>query len=208
MARWPTGPFTVGRTGCYGCVRRTPADGACGVVKHPCTHRGVDIFASDSSVFAPEGGTIVAIADGKSAPWGGYGPGVIAMLGDSGVYHVLTHLNPRKTKVKLHQRVLEGLHLGNFDTEIAHVHYEVRRALTGPSVTNTMDPVGWLKAQRALVSLEVDQPIKYPTASKLKPFLIGFAVVGGLVGIGWLAFDATRIAARSPIAGAYRWRYH
>ncbi len=145
MSRWPTGPFTLRRTGCYGCVRRSSSDGACGVTGYPCVHYGMDLFASSREVVAPERGRVVAVADGSSAPWTGYGPGVIVIAGASGVFHLMGHLQWSSIRVRVGDELVEGQRLADFDPEIAHTHYEVRRQLTGPSKTNTIDPEAWLR---------------------------------------------------------------
>lgn len=148
MARWPTSRFVTRRTGCYGCKRATSADGGCGVHGYPCTHWGMDLFAgADRSVVAPEAGTVVAVSDGGSPPWSGFGPGVVVIAGDSGVFHLLSHLEYASVRVWIGLRVAEGTPIGRFDARIAHCHYEVRRKLTGPSSENTIDPSKWMAAQ-------------------------------------------------------------
>jgi|GEM_PF-4108953 len=148
MARWPTGPFSTHRTGCYGCKRMSSADGGCGVHGYPCTHWGMDLFAgSDRRVVAPESGVVVAVANGSSPPWSGFGPGVVVIRGASGVFHLLSHLEFSSIQVGVGLPVSEGTPIGQYDARIAHTHYEVRRKLTGPSAENTIDPSVWLKAQ-------------------------------------------------------------
>lgn len=148
MARWPTGPFTLGRTGCYGCRRLSSADGGCGVHGYPCTHWGMDLFAgSDRRVVAPESGVVVAVANGSAPPWSGFGPGVVVVRGVSGVFHLLSHLEYSTIQVGVGLPVSEGTPIGKYDARIAHTHYEVRRKLTGPSAENTIDPKVWLEAQ-------------------------------------------------------------
>lgn len=148
MARWPTGKFHTARTGCYGCRRLSPSDGGCGVKGYPCTHWGMDLFAgSDRRVYAPEDGAVVAVSDGRSPPWSGFGPGVVVIRGKSGVFHLLSHLELDSIRVVPGMAVSEGFQVGVYDGRIAHVHYEVRRNLTGPSDTNTIDPTAWMEAQ-------------------------------------------------------------
>ena len=148
MARWPTGTFHTARTGCYGCKRMSSADGGCGVHGYPCTHWGMDLFAgSDRRVVAPESGVVVAVANGSSPPWSGFGPGVVVMQGASGVFHLLSHLEFSSIRVGIGLPVSEGTPIGQYDGRIAHTHYEVRRKLTGPSAENTIDPAVWLKEQ-------------------------------------------------------------
>jgi len=181
MARWPTGPFSTHRTGCYSCVRRTAADGGCGVHGYPCVHRGVDLFADDPHVFAPEAGTVVAVSDGKSAPWVGYGPGIIVIKGESGVYHLLAHLTSSTIGVSYGQWVQEGQPLAQFAASYGHTHYEVRKKLTGPSETNTIDPNVWLAT--AVVTAGAR-----PSTTREIPWGLLGLLLGGLVGIGWLTY--------------------
>lgn len=143
MTRWPTAPSSPHRTGCYGCKRISPADGACGVHGYPCTHWGVDCFTFVRDVWAPEAGTVVAVSDGSSAPFVGYGPGIVLIRGVSGVYHLLAHLQAGTTVVSVGQQLAEGAPIAKFDPGMGHCHYEVRRSPTGPSETNTIDPVAW-----------------------------------------------------------------
>jgi murein DD-endopeptidase MepM/ murein hydrolase activator NlpD len=148
MARWPSGPFSSRRTGCYGCRRETPSDGGCGVHGYPCTHWGVDTFAITPEIYAPEAGVVVAVSDGQSPPFSGYGPGVVLMKGASGFYHLLAHLDLSSIKVSKGEQIAEGTLVGKFNARYAHCHYEVRIKPTGPSVTNTIDPEKWLAAQK------------------------------------------------------------
>lgn len=148
MARWPTSPFTIAGTRGYGAVRRTAADGGCGIGSYPCTHWGMDLVPKDKDarVYAPEAGTIVDIAY-NTAPYVGYGPSSINMLGRSGVYHLLAHLDSSTIAVVPGQPVFEGTLLARFDAAHAHTHYEVRKARTGTSSTNTVDPELWMATQ-------------------------------------------------------------
>jgi hypothetical protein len=146
MPRWPTAPFDPHRTGCYRCQRMTPADGACGVHDYPCTHWGIDTFTLDGSrnVWAPERAVVVAVSDGNSAPFVGYGPGVVLLHGVSGVYHLLAHLDADTIRVTPGQQLDEATPIGLFNSDIGHCHYEVRREPVGPSESNTIDPSRWL----------------------------------------------------------------
>lgn len=147
MPRWPTAPYSTHRTGCYGCKRLTPADGGCGVRGYPCTHWGIDTFTHGSrDVWAPEDGVIVAVSDGGSPPFSGYGPGVVLMKGVSGMYHLLAHLERASIQVRQGMPVAEGRPIGRFDAGYAHCHYEIRKAPTGPSETNTINPEEWHRA--------------------------------------------------------------
>lgn len=165
MARWPSGPYSTRRTGCYGCKRITSADGGCGVHGYPCTHWGVDLFAVTPQIWAPELSVVVAVADGSAAPFRGYGPGVILLQGASGVYHLFAHMGT--IAVKVGQRLAEGDYLGTFDKAYGHSHWEVRRQKTGPSETNTIDPNAWFRAQGGSSSVAT------------------LFVLAGLLGAGW-----------------------
>jgi len=144
MPRWPTGPFTLHRTGCYRCVRNTPADGSCGIGTHPCMHPGDDLFAASTQVYAPDSGVVVATGDGRSAPWVGYNPGIIEIRGDSGKYLLMAHLDFDTITVKVGDRVVEGQPIARFNADVAHCHFEVRHKPYGPWETNTMDPAVWV----------------------------------------------------------------
>lgn len=168
MPRWPTAPFSTHRTGCYGCKRMTPSDGGCGVHGYPCTHWGVDTFTGGSrAVVAPEDATVVAVSDGGSPPFSGYGPGVVLLKGKSGYYHLLSHLELGSIKVMPGMQISEGSSIGFFDAGHGHCHYEVRRKPTGRSETNTIDPAVW---QRSIGSSRVGILL----------------VLGGLVAAGYL----------------------
>jgi murein DD-endopeptidase MepM/ murein hydrolase activator NlpD len=153
----------------------------------------MDLFAVSPDVFAPESGTIVRITDGKSTPFSGYGPGVVLMHGDSGFYHLLSHLVLSSINVRSGQRVLDGQRIARFDPEIRHTHYEVRREATGPSETNTVNPLLWFASrQRQLVATAPPKP-KEP--SNTGGVLVGAVIVTGLVGLGWLAVRAAKYTA-------------
>lgn len=153
MPRLPVASFTIGRTGCYGCVRWTKADGGCGISGHPCTHWGLDLFGKGSrNVISPADGEVVAVAPGSGPPWSGYGPMVVAIRG-GGKYLVMTHLD--RAVVAKGDRVREGQLIGTFDADYGHTHFEVRHELTGPSSTNTMDPFAWLAGERAWSALKL-----------------------------------------------------
>lgn len=187
MARYPTGPFTTRRTGCYLCRRITPADGSCGVRGYPCTHFGLDLFATSPGVFAPEAGTIVDVSDGTRPPYVGYNPGVILMRGVSGAYHLLGHMEFNTIRVRPGQFVLEGTQLGQFNQDVGHVHYEIRRTPTGSSDTNTIDPARWLADQQALAPSDASSGLS--TTQKL---VIAMFATAGLGGIAWLTLRTAR----------------
>ena len=195
MARFPTGPFDTHRTGCFGCVRQTPADGSCGIGGFPCQHFGLDLFATSPQVFAPEDGTVIDVADGSAAPFVGFGPGVIVIQGDSGFFHLLGHLSFNTIKVQQGQRVVEGQPLATFDPGIGHTHWEVRQQRLGSTPPNTIDPNIWLQQEQALDAAAV--PEEEPSGAG--KFFVGLLVVGGLVGLSWLALRAAkRVAVANP----------
>lgn len=98
MARLPVAPpARITPHGAFGYQRRTAADGRCGYRnKYPCTHLGVDLAApKGAQVVAPESGyVVVASYDNVTQPLRGYGPGAVVFLGDSGMRHILGHLDP------------------------------------------------------------------------------------------------------------------
>ncbi len=149
MARVPPiSPLKMPRTGAFLALRSSAADGACGVHGYPCRHPGVDVLgALGQPVQAPEGGKVVAQADGSSPPWVGYGPWLIVILGDSGKYHLLGHLAPGSSTVAVGQRVEMGQVVGRIGSA-GHTHWEVRTRLTPPAgmtnQENNMDPVVWV----------------------------------------------------------------
>jgi murein DD-endopeptidase MepM/ murein hydrolase activator NlpD len=135
----------------------TSADGGCGVKGYPCTHWGVDTFTIDGSrdVWAPEAGTVVAVANGSSPPFSGYGPGIVLMLGASGVYHLLAHLDYSTIDVREGQQLAEGEPIAMFSEAYGHCHYEIRLAPTGPSDVNTVDPVAWHAGATGITTGEI-----------------------------------------------------
>ena len=90
-------PLRVTPHGAFGFARKTTADGRCGYAnRYPCVHRGVDLAAPKGTpVYAPESGAVVVSAsDNDTPPLRGYGPGAVVFLGDSGLRHVLGHMDP------------------------------------------------------------------------------------------------------------------
>lgn len=190
MARFPTGPFDTHRTGCFGCVRQTAADGSCGIGTFPCQHFGVDMFATSPQVFAPEDGTVIDVADGNSAPFVGYGPGVVLMQGKSGFFHLLSHLDFNSIAVRPGQVIPEGMLVAKFDADTGHTHWEVRKQRLGSIPPNTIDPNQWLKDQLALV-----KPVTPTSSSTGVKVAAGLVAVGSVVGLSWLALRLARSAA-------------
>lgn len=148
------------------------------------------MFATSPQVFAPENGTVIDVANGASAPFVGFGPGVIVIRGDSGFFHLLAHLNFSTINVRQGQRVGEGQLLATFDPRIGHTHWEVRQQRLGSKPPNTIDPNIWLRGQLAIAAAT---PAK--SESGVGKLFVGLLVVGGLVGLGWLALRTAKRAA-------------
>lgn len=150
----PIWPLVVGNNGSFMAVRSSPAQGACGVSGYPCKHPGVDVNgAYGTPVVAPEGGTVVQIANGASSPFGGYGPWLIVLKGDSGKYHLLGHLSPTTSGMApVGMRVEAGQQVGT-TSSANHTHWEVRKkavpdfAHGESNATNNEDPIAWLSSQ-------------------------------------------------------------
>lgn len=116
-------------------------------------HWGLDIPARPTTaVVAPESMTVVEVWTGDVAPFVGYGPAGVLAKGDSGVYHLLAHLDPlawtddnRPTKG---QRFDVGEQVGFPSPTVSpsHVHWEVRiKPIDSPATRggNTLDPRAW-----------------------------------------------------------------
>ena len=114
----------------------------------------------DTPCRAPESGTIVETFESNrprpgdrrfSRPpgWSGYGPRGALLRGDSGVWHLLAHLD--HVRVQAGQRVNEGDVVG-VGSVVHHVHWEVRtqaRPSAGAAVVEvTLDPGAWLEGRR------------------------------------------------------------
>lgn len=105
-------------------------------------HAGVDLGSAASIVVAPESALVVVarrarrprdVANGIGHPasWDGYGPAVVVLLGDSGWYHVLAHLDAPPHLFTEGRRVEEGQALGRV-RQLGHVHWETRARLRPP----------------------------------------------------------------------------
>lgn len=147
----PIYPMNIGATGFYKSVRATPAQGACGTKGHPCMHPGVDLGGyRGTKVVAPEAGQIVLVADGNSAPWGGYGPWLVVIRGESGRYHLLAHLDPATAGMgPMGTPVDAGQQVGT-TSSANHTHWEVRTKMVPnfaggeDNFSNNSDPLAWL----------------------------------------------------------------
>lgn len=149
MPQSPIYPLIVGNNGAFLAVRSSPAQGACGVSGYPCKHPGTDVNGKRGTrVVAPENGTVVAVANGASPPFSGYGPWLVMIHGSSGVFHLLSHLDPATSSLShVGKRVRAGDVVGTVSSA-NHTHWEVRTKITpgagGTNFTNNQDPVAWL----------------------------------------------------------------
>lgn len=149
----PIYPLIVGNHGGYMEVRSSPSDGSCGVSSYPCKHPGVDVYGPQGTrVVAPESGVVMAIADGNSSPWVGYGPYLAVIRGDvSGKFHLLAHLEPSSATLALFgQHVTAGQQIGT-TSNANHTHWEVRNKQIPDwqhgetNYENGIDPIAWLR---------------------------------------------------------------
>src|SRR5262245_35365315 len=98
MARAPVEPQSTPAGGRYLAPRTDCPSGAA-----TCTHFGIDLHGKQGTpILAPEGGIVVvsravATTGYNDPPFSGYGPGVVLMLGDSGVWHLMGHVRPSST---------------------------------------------------------------------------------------------------------------
>jgi murein DD-endopeptidase MepM/ murein hydrolase activator NlpD len=152
-------------------------------------HFGVDLAGTAGDpVGSPEAGTVAEVwgvdTDGTRADnttvaadgrFDGYGPAGVLIKGDSGVFHLLAHLDPQgwlaptETSLSLPptiavprervfvpakgDKVLEGEQVGRMPTHVGaagpHVHWEVRKQpIDNPTTRelNTVDPSAWVAA--------------------------------------------------------------
>lgn len=178
----PIYPLVQGGHGGYLEVRASPADGSCGVGSYPCKHPGLDVYGPQGTpVVAPESGVVVAVANGASSPWGGYGPWLIVIQGEGGKFHLLAHLDPNTSDMAtMGQQVKAGDQVGT-TSSANHTHWEVREKLvpdyahgeTGFDIIE--DPVLWL------------------AAASLTSGSIGSIVVLGVVGVFiWMLYKRGR----------------
>lgn len=117
-------------------------------------------MTSTTPCVAPESGEVVNVFESnrpiagtprfsRPAGFSGYGPRGVVLRGDSGVWHLLGHLD--SVLVRVGERVAEGQTVG-VGSVVHHVHWEVRvaaRPASGQAVVEvTLDPVAWLRGER------------------------------------------------------------
>ena len=147
----PIAPLVIGNNGAWLAVRSSPAQGSCGVSGYPCKHPGVDVVGRAGTVVrAPEAGMIAFAADGSASPFGGYGPWLVLVRGDSGKFHLLGHLDPAdRNRAPIGLRVAAGQPVG-ITSAANHTHWEVRTKMVpdfargDTNFTNNTDPIAWL----------------------------------------------------------------
>lgn len=115
-------------------------------------HAALDLHNKGRAVVAPESGRVVfsvlTIPAGRS-PFGGFGPSVVVLQGDSGYYHWLGHVvDPI---VKRNQYVQVGdVVAKSAGTKVPHVHWSVRKVNIPYKKdaywpwTVSVDPYRWL----------------------------------------------------------------
>lgn len=145
----PILPVKVTPHGAWRYARKDPSDGSCGVRAYPCFHPGVDLYGpAGTKVYAPEDGVVVAVGNGASKPWTGYGPWIVVIKGASGIYHLLAHLSPAQAALALvGARVAAGQLVG-VTSSANHVHWEIRIVATSAEWANKVDPFAWLTRAR------------------------------------------------------------
>lgn len=210
MVRIPVDPVRVTPHGRYGSWRNTPADGGCGVGKHPCRHLGVDLAgAKGQEVYAPESGIILEVARGLERPWRGYNPGLAILAGRSGFIHLMAHLDEEVvarwgeaqlfgSAPKLYpiaRPVSEGQLVGYIGVD--HCHWEVREL--GPKEKRPWglrtNPAAWWAERAAGVvpSEEIESlfgEMSDPSASTVvDPGHDSGSGLGTLLAL-WVAFEA------------------
>jgi murein DD-endopeptidase MepM/ murein hydrolase activator NlpD len=156
----PITPLVIGNHGAWRYVRKSSAQGSCGVSGYPCFHPGVDLYGrAGTPVVSPEAGVVVIAADGSAPPFVGYGPWVILIRGQSGRYHLLSHLDPGGSHLApIGKAVAEGELVGK-TSDANHTHWEVRMRPTPgagrTNLANNLDPIGWMKGVGSIVLIAV-----------------------------------------------------
>ncbi len=146
----PMAVMTVSPHGSFGYVRTSGDTGGC-PKGYPCTHPGVDLLApAGTPIRAPESGVVIARGDGLSPPFTGYNPFVVALLGDSGKYHLLAHMSMATAHLApIGGRIAAGQVVGSVG--VNHLHWELRTRVTPSSGSTNMqnngDPLVWLASE-------------------------------------------------------------
>lgn len=157
--RLPVDRYRVSPHGGYAKVRLTPADGACGIGTHPCTHPGLDMvpLVPHEWCVAPEHCVVRFVArDNATKPLSGYGPGAVLVQG-WGVWHVLGHLDPTTfvDGVERGRVFRAGERIARISLSANHVHWELRTVELPPRgdarIPLTRNPLRWLR-ERELVA--------------------------------------------------------
>lgn len=126
-------------------------------------HWGLDLGSKSGKatepVVAPERMKIANVwTNDTTPPFTGYGPAGVLAQGDSGVYHLLAHLDPTAwssaSQPKRGEVFESGEYLGLMNPKVgsspAHVHWEVRiKPIDSPDTRpgNTVDPIRWLRGE-------------------------------------------------------------
>lgn len=135
---------------------------------HEKFHAGLDIFNRGRPVVSPESGRVVHSIlkiPKKASIFGKYGPSVVVVYGDSGVYHWLAHV--KDPIVNRNQYVNAGQMVAMATTD--HVHWECRQILKpykGAKYwpwTVTIDPIRFL-LYRELTALDAIDYVKSHTS--------------------------------------------
>lgn len=122
-------------------------------------HAGVDLSERPGTpVYAPEDARVVAVELDQRRPWRGYAP-VVFLEGDSGVWHVLSHLDGAELarrldagELELGARVEAGDELATIGRE-AHVHWEVRLR---PQPVLWTDPLSLQRRRQTIAEISAD----------------------------------------------------
>lgn len=191
--RLPVDVKRVGPTGNYGDYR----------AKARRTHWGLDLQGPRGTpVYAPERMVVrVTMSGGKYTHAGyrgvkltGYEPAAVLADGESGVVHVLGHLEPQNFAATYE----EGEQVGTIGRP-GHVHWEVRKLERKPwpratRKDDTLDPLAWLSAFRTPSSSpSAASPFDVLTAAQdmtdrlragLKEAVVATATADALVWVG------------------------
>lgn len=162
-------PAIVGNNGSYGFVRRTPADGGCGVGSYPCTHRGVDLVAPDGTrVVSPVSGW-VRYSVGAIPPFKGFDPHIVVIEEDNPDeeyrFHLIGHLDYYRSRgyfgdnhsggwpTKIGTRVTAGQVIGVVGG-YHHIHWQNQKQAYQSNgqtwATMTQDPLAWARRRGAI----------------------------------------------------------